>query len=637
VLDLRARIDIPVTAGLTYYVAHAGYLGGIMSEDYTCYGWGVNLASRFMMTAPIGEIWVDDRIARRVSNRFVLDFIGEQRFKGFSSLQRVHRLKSYNHEVELIHMGEMIGRESELARLDKFLDPLWRHDFAGVMLILGDAGIGKSRLIHAFRSSRLFEEQKATWAICQSEQILRQSFNPFRSWLYRYFRFTSHQNEAERKQVFDAKINDLLTAIPESETSRELDRLRSLLGALVELYWIDSLYEQLDGEARYNSTFLALITLIKAESLRQPFIMYVEDVQFTDEDSMNFLPLLRRSLLAAEELYPVAIITTSRILSHNPLLETGIVDDQLHLGGLPREAVARQVEILLGGVPATDLVNLVMDRSEGNPYFVEQIIRYLQEENMIEMSGQGWRQVEQVRESFMPGDIGAILMARLDQLSRKVRETVQTASVLGREFLLDVLQEMLAEEQTVEKYVLEAEQSSIWIGQNDRRYVYTHGLLRDAAYTMQIRSHRQELHALAVKALEKIYSEELRFHYAELAYHAELAGLPEKALLYCTLAGKDASKAFQNKKAIEYLTQALDFTPLNDKATQFDLRVERVELYNRLGDHTSQLKELETLGALAYELNDPQREALVEMLFTHYSVTQSDYPSVGTSRMQKSF
>jgi class 3 adenylate cyclase/tetratricopeptide (TPR) repeat protein len=628
VLDLRARIDILVTAGLTYYIAHAGYLGSTMCEDYTCYGWGVNLASRFMMGAPIGEIWVDDRIARRVSNRFVMEYIGEQRFKGFSAHQRVHRLKSYNRDMELIYMGEMIGRDRELSRLDKFVEPLWKHEFGGVLLILGDAGIGKGRLVQAFRASRLFEEQKATWAFCQSEQILRQSFNPFRSWLFRYFQLNSSQNETERRQAFDDKINDLIAAVPGSETGRELDRLRSILGALVDIFWTDSLYEQSDAEARYNSTLLALITLIKAESLRQPFIMFVEDVQFIDEDSMSFLPFLRRSLLASEERYPVAIIATSRVMSHNPLLEAGIVDEQLQLGGLPREAVARLVEVLLGGVPATDLVNLVSDRSEGNPYFVEQIIRYLQDENMIEMSGQGWRQVGRVRESFMPGDIGAVLMARLDQLSRKVREVVQTASVLGREFLVGVLQEMMAEEQTLEKYVVEAEQSSIWIGQNDRRYIYTHGLLRDTAYTMQVRARRQELHALAVAALEKIYGEEQRHHYAELAYHAELADLREKAQQYYALAGKDASNAFQNRKGLEYISRALNFTPMRDMAAQFDLRVERVELYKRLGDHASHLKELEALAVLAQELDDPQREAVVEMLFTYYYVVKSDYPSV---------
>jgi predicted ATPase/class 3 adenylate cyclase len=628
VLDLRSQIDVLVTAGLTYYIAHAGYLGSTMCEDYTCYGWGVNLASRFMMSAPMGEIWVDDRIARRVSNRFTLESVGEQRFKGFSAVQRVHRLKNYNRDMEVIYVGEIIGRDSELARLDKFVEPLWRGDFAGVLLIVGDAGIGKGRLVQAFRFSQLFDEQKATWAFCQSEQILRQSFNPFRSWLFHYFGFNSSHDETARKKIFDARIDDLIATIPESDLTRDLDRLRSVLGALVDLSWPGSFYEQSDAEARYNSTLLALITLIKAESRRQPFIMFVEDVQFIDDDSLNFLPGLRRAILASDEFYPIAIITTSRIQSHNPLLSADIVDEQLHLAGLHREAVARLVEVLLGGVPSLDLVNLVMDRSEGNPYFVEQIIRYLQEENMIEMSQHGWTQVGRVREFFMPGDVGAVLVARLDQLSRRVKEVVQTASVFGREFLLDVLNEMMAEGDAIEKYVTEAEQFSIWIGQNDRRYVYTHGLLRDTAYTMQMRARRQELHAQAVRALEKIYGDEQRFHYAELAYHSELADLREKAQRYYALAGRAASEAYQNKKGIEYLTRALSFTPLRDMVTQFDLLTERVELYKRLGEHAAHLKDLEALQVLANELDDPQREARVEMLFTHYYVMRSDYPAV---------
>lgn len=618
ILDLQERVDVPVTAGVTYYVAHAGYLGSVMCEDYTCYGWGVNLASRFMMKAPDGEIWVDDRIARRISSRYELEYVGEQKFKGFSAVQKVHRLRRYTFVPDSVYQGELVGREEQLAQLEQFAEPLWRGEFAGVQLILGDAGIGKGRLVQAFRYSPLFESRAALWAFCQSEQVLRQSFNPFRSWLLRYFGLPAVHDVLARKQLFDSRLNDLIAAVPDPALGSEVDRLRSLLGALVDLYWENSLYEQLDAEARYNSTLLALLSLIKAESLRQPVILFIEDAQFIDDDSLNFLPRLKRSIQSTDASYPIAIIATSRIESHNPVLEGDLVDRQMKLGGLAREAVARLVEVLLGGVPSLDLVNLVMNRSEGNPYFIEQIIRYLQEENLIEMSAQGWRQVQRVRESFLPGDIGALLVARLDQLSRKVKEMVQMASVFGREFLLTVLTEMAAEGDAIARYVIEAEHSAVWIGDETQHYVFTHGLLRDAAYTMQMRARRRELHALAVAALEKIYADDVKFHYAELAHHAERAELRAKALEYYTLAGEAASAAYQNAKGVEYYTSALALCPPDALTARFELLCERIELYDRIGRSDLQFSDLKALESLASEMNSETHTSKVFMLFTNY-------------------
>lgn len=618
ILDLQERVHFAVTAGVTYYVAHAGYLGSVMCEDYTCYGWGVNLASRFMMNAPDGAIWVDDRIARRISNRFELEYVGEQQFKGFSLFQKVHRLRRYDFGIESVYQGELIGRENELAQLEDFVKPLWRGEFAGVHLILGDAGIGKGRLVQAFRSSQLFNSRPVLWAFCQSEQILRQSFNPFRSWLVRYFGLASIYDVQARKQIFDSRLNDLVASVPDPALGHEVDRLRSVLGALVDLYWENSLYEQLDAEARYNSTLLALLSLIKVESLRQPVILFVEDVQFIDEDSLQFLPRLKRSIQSGDVSYPIAIIATSRIESHNPVLESELVDTQLRLAGLVREAAARLVEVLLGGVPSLDLVNLVMNRSEGNPFFIEQIVRYLQEEKLIEMSARGWTHVRHVRESFLPGDIGALLVARLDQLSRKVKETVQTASVLGREFQLAVLAEMTAEAAALEQCVLDAEQSAIWVGDETRHYVFTHGLLRDAAYTMQMRAHRKELHFLAFAALERIYAENLRFHYAELAHHSEQAELREKALHYYTLAGKSASAAYQNSKGVEYFTGALALCPPDDLAARFDLLCERIDLLNRMGKSDLHFDDLNSLDALAKQIGSEVYMSKALMLFTNY-------------------
>ena len=624
ILELQARVHFPITAGITYYIAHAGYLGSAMCEDYTCYGWGVNLASRFMMSASPGQIWMDDRIARRVSTRFEIEYVGEYRFKGFSAQQRVHLLKGQRREVESTYLSELIGREKELILLETFVEPLWQGNFAGSLLVVGEAGIGKGRLIHEFRTSALFAEHKAAWAICQSDQIVRQSFNPFRNWLFRYFGISSASNVDDRKQIFESNLQQLMTALHDQALAQELDRLYPALGALVDLHWIDSAYEQMDAEGRYNNMVLALIALIKAESLRQPLILFIEDIQFGDEDTLSFLARLKRTLLASQGSFPVAIIASSRSYGNNPALD-GLFDADIELKGLSLDALARLIEIQLGGVPAVGLVKMVMGRSEGNPYFVEQIIRYLQEENLIEMSSRGWNHVKQTRDVFVPSDLRVLLVARLDQLTQEVKDVVQTASVLGREFMISVLTEMTSEADNIEQLVADAEQSEIWTPQDESRYVFTHGLLRDAAYTMQMRARRQELHRLAVLALEKIYAEELNSHYPELAYHAERANLPQQAQDYFSLAGKASAEVYSNSQAIDYFTRALAYAPDEDLSSRFDLLAERAVLFHRVGDRASQLRDIDSLEKLAKALNDHSRMAKAELFKAQYCFSTGDY------------
>ncbi|MGZ9221499.1 MAG: ATP-binding protein, partial [Anaerolineales bacterium] len=572
------------------------------------------------------QIWVDERIARRVLKKFDIEFMGKQMFKGFASEQKVHLLRGYRQNAEVIYQGELVGREEELARLANFAGPLWQNRFAGLCLVSGDAGIGKGRLVHEFHLSELFERNNALWVVCQSNQILRQSFNPLRGWLLRYFGLLPGQSNEEQKQAFDSKLDDLLGSIPDLELARELDRTRSLLAALVDLSWPESLYEQLDAEGRHNNTLLALIALLKAESLRQPVILFLEDLQFIDNDTRDFLPRLKRAILAAGGGYPLAMIVTSR--PYGISLAADWIDEQIDLPGLSHAALARLIETLLGGVAAAELVSFVMDRSEGNPYFAEQIIRYLQDEKLIEMSQAGWALVRKLGDVFLPRDIGAVLVARLDQLAREVRESIQTASVLGREFEIQILLQMLREEENVHRCVAEAEKAAIWAPLNEMRYIFSHGLLRDAAYAMQMQSRRLELHALALEALERLYADKIKQYYPELAYHAEHAQFREKAQQYYTLAGKACSDLYQNGQGIDYYTRALAFTSVDDLRTLFDLLAERMELFNRLGDRVSQSQDLDSLEALAGQLNDAQCMAQVDVLFAHYFISIGDYPAV---------
>jgi predicted ATPase/class 3 adenylate cyclase len=622
-LDLKSAVDFPITAGVTYYISHAGYLGSSMFEDYTCYGWGVNLASRFMMSAPVGEIWVDDRIARRVSNWFEIEFLNSQSFKGFAAEQKVYVLYKHKPTAEPTYQGELVGRDEEFAQLANFIRPLWENKFGGLLLVSGDAGIGKGRLVHEARSSKQFEGKKVLWAICQADQIQRQSFNPLRNWLSRYFGISLGQSVDERKLSFDTKLDELINTTTDLELVPELERTRSVLGALLELYWPESLYEQLDPEGRYNNTFLALIALIKAESLRRPVILFIEDLQFIDSDSKDFLARLKRAILAAAEPFSIAIIVTSR--RQGASLEKGLIDARIYLRGLSREALGHMIETLLGGPVAPELVSLVMDRSEGNPYFAEQITRYLQDENLIKTGKQGWTHDKALDEDFLPGDVRAVLVARLDQLARGVRESVQTASVLGRQFEVSLLVHMLRDDKHVFQNVGEAEKASIWGPLDEMHYIFSHGLLRDAAYEMQMQARRRELHALAVDALENLYSG-VSNRYAELAHHAKYAEQGSKAQKYYILAGQTAADLYQNQQAIEYYKRAQAFTPLHDLSTQFNILIERVELFNRLGNRTAQLKDLDTLEILATQLNDQKRLLSAKILHARYCFTTGDYP-----------
>jgi predicted ATPase/class 3 adenylate cyclase len=621
-LDLKAAMDFPITAGVTYYISHAGYLGSSMYEDYTCYGWGVNLASRFMMNAPTGEIWVDDRIARRVSNWFEIEFLESQSFKGFAAPQKVHILYRHKPTAEPNYQGELVGRDEEFAQLARFIQPLWEDRFAGLILVSGDAGIGKGRLVHEVRTSRQLERKTVLWAVCQPDQILRQSFNPLRNWLTHYFGFSSGQSVDERKEGFERKLGELLSSTGNLELRSELARTRSILGALLDLYWPDSLYEQLDPEGRYNNTFLALTALLKSESLRRPVVLFLEDLQFVDRDTKDFLARLKRSILAGEQSFPIAMLVTTR--QQGASLEKGLVDARIKLRGLSREALEQLIETSLGGPVARELTSLVMERSEGNPYFAEQVLHYLQEENLIETGRSGWAVVKTLDEGFLPGDVRALLVARLDQLAHGVRESVQTASVWGRQFEIPLLMHMWREDEDLLQHVAEAEKAAVWAPLDDIHYIFSHGLLRDAAYEMQMEARRKELHALAVDALEYLYANASN-RYAEIAHHAKYADLGTKAQKYYTLAGKIAAESYQNHQAIEYYKRALAFTPLNDLQTQFDILMERVELHNRIGNRAEQSKDLETLVILAAELHDQQRLAKVEVKRAYYCYGVSDY------------
>jgi class 3 adenylate cyclase/tetratricopeptide (TPR) repeat protein len=627
ILDLQAQTSIPISAGVTYQLAHAGFVGSDLSEEYTCYGRGVNLAARFMGAAPRGEIWLDEGAAKRAEHYYELDFVGEQRFKGFSERQKVYVLVEPKEQSQTLFVGKMVGREAELEDLSEFVQPVLNGEYAGALVVWGEPGIGKTRLVHEFRNSTMFKGNEVFWAICQADEILRQSLNPLRYGLKSYFEQSSEQSQARNKRNFNHKLDELIAFTQDESLAAELDHTRSFLGALLDLRWPDSLYEQIDAQGRYENTFIALIALIKAESCRQPMILFIDDAQLMDEDSKSFLLRLARALTAEERrAYPVAILASARYEGQGLPLDGALSGQEIHLGGLSREDLARQIEALLGSPGTSTLLTLLVQRSEGNPFFAEQILLYMQEEGLLEESDGGWTIREgELEGARLPTDVRAVLIARLDRLVREVREVVQTAAVLGREFEVKLLAGVLQGDETLPEKVAQAEQAGIWIALSELRYFFKHALLRDTAYSMQVHARRQQLHRLAAEAMERLYKDELRFHYGELAYHSEHAGLVEQARHYLRLAGDTARDAYQNSQAVDYYSRAIKLTPESDLEGRYQLHLAREAIYDLQGKRDAQRQDLSVMQLLADELEDSDKQIEVRIRRADYLTNLGDY------------
>ncbi len=630
ILDLQTRVQTPIHAGITYRIAHAGCIGSALSEEYATFGRGVNLAARFMTSAPAGEIWVDEFVARRARANFDFEYVEARDFKGFSQPQKVFTLLGRKPAREIEYIGEMVGRESEIRQLQEFIQPIFEGQHAGLMLVFGEPGMGKSRLVYEFLGK--IPAERATWLLAQTDQLLREPLNPLRYGLRHYFGISDQAGEERNKRNFKGKLDDLIASTSVKELAEELERTRSCLGALFGLRWPGSIYEQLDAEARYQNTLIGLTALLQAESLRQPVILFIEDIQWLDDDTAAYIPRLLRALTADENThYPVALIATSRYEEIKLPLRS-LSHCKMDLERLDQKSLATLAQVHLGGKASPSLLALINLRAEGNPFFAEQILRYAQEEGLLtEQHGQ-WVFAPGQEVPALPVDVNALLVARLDQLVQEVKETVQSAAILGREFETRVLARLLEIQELRPADLNEtlgiAEHEAIWAALSDIRYIFRHALMWDAAYNMQLHARRQTLHAIVVEALESLYVNDLSNHYGELAYHAERAHLDEKARAYLFKAADTAKNAYQNSQADDYYTRALRLTPPDDLAGQYDLLLARLEVYQTQGRLDECQRDLQRLDELARHLGDPERilEILIrntEIIYDKGEATQS--------------
>ncbi|NIP23195.1 MAG: ATP-binding protein, partial [Phycisphaerae bacterium] len=229
-------------------------------------------------------------------------------------------------------------------------------------VIWGEPGAGKSHLAHEFLTHHLNPDSQTQVFLAQSDEILRQSLNPFRYWLKQYFGISDGLAESRNKRSFNRKLDALIGETNDKTIADELDRIRSFLGALVGLHWSDSLYEQVEAKARQENTFLGLTILLQAESQRHPVILLLEDAHWMDKDSAAFLSNLLPELdHTNKNHYPLAILATARYEGHGLPLE-GFTFQEINLSEMNRTNLAALAQNYLDAPPSENLLNLLVER-----------------------------------------------------------------------------------------------------------------------------------------------------------------------------------------------------------------------------------------------------------------------------------
>ncbi len=624
ILELRQRSTLPLRAGVTYRIAHAGFVGSALAEEYTCYGRGVNLAARHMLAAAWGEIWLDGKTASRAEQQFDLSFSGERPFKGFQAPQPVYLLNGRRENAVVTpYSGALVGRGAELEQLHNWLAP-WRNGRnPGAMLLNGEAGIGKSRLVYEFLN-KVQITNPCQFFVCQTDEILRQSLNPFRYFLRDYFRQSAQQSTAANRHAFDRILQELLAATNAAPLQTELERGRSFLAHLVDLHWENSLFAQLEPQLRFENTLYALKTFFLATSLQQPVILHVEDTHWLDEDSRQFLAILTHDI----ESYPLAVLATGRTAVADDLFAADFPQQTLALQALGTDAIDDLAHTFLGYVPPVALATLLAERTDGNPFFVEQMLLYLQEADLLEQFETS--QQADLTDS-LPTDARALLVARLDRLTPDVRSVVQQASILGREFEINILQAVADPQLDLATHLQTGTEDALWFPLSEQRYIFKHALLRDAAYKMQVRSRRRVLHEKTAVAYETVYQADTSPHFGQIAYHYDEADIVIKALSYYERAAMQAKSNYQNEETLAFFGRALRLTVEDDLEVRYRLLMEREEVYSWLGSREKQQQDLAQLDQLLEAQTDNQKRAELALRQSAYALVIGQYDDAATN------
>jgi class 3 adenylate cyclase/tetratricopeptide (TPR) repeat protein len=607
--ELRSRrgISFQVRQGLNTGLVVLGSIGNDLRMDYTAVGDTTNVAARLQAAADPGRIVISEATHRLVCGYFYTRSLGELSLKG--KAEPVGACEVISAQVARTRLDveaergltPFVGRDRELRLLFECFEQA-KAGHGQVVFIAGEPGIGKSRLLLEFRR-RLGDE--ATWLEGRALSFGRaMAFHPLIDLLRRNFRL----EEGDPEGTIVTKIERGVLRLGE-DLRPTLPYLRYLLSVEPG----DAAVLTMDPQQRRGEIFDALRRLTVRAAEVRPQVAVFEDAHWMDQATEEYL------------LFTADSIPTSRVL-RILTYRTGYVqpfgERSYHTRiALNTLSTAHSIEMAQGMLLTERLPEalkaLIVRKAEGNPFFVEEVVKSLLEVGALRPAGEGYVLAKRLDEIFVPDTIQDVITARIDRLEEAQKRTLQLASVIGREFtrrLLDRLAEVRARTEEVLRELKAIELIYEKSTFPELAYMFKHALTHEVAYNSLLVRRRKELHRLIGLAIEELYTDRLTEQHEVLAYHFAKGEEWRKALEYLLKAAEKATKAFANREAIALYDQALEVAgqlgAAVDANTLMAIHRAKADLYMVLSEYARARTEGERLLVLARRIGDRQSEAV---------------------------
>ena len=530
---------------------------------YGVTGEAINVAARLSDLAGAGEILVGADTHKVSKNHFTFQTLQPREVRGKSESIRIYKLVSAKAPVSAAIIkrqvsSEMVGRDHEMAKLESQVMKAINGE-GSVVNVIGEAGIGKSRLIAELKKRDLMKSVTLLEgrAISIGKNL---SFHPIIDLLKQWARIGEDDSESK---AFD-KLEKAIRAVHPEETNEILPFIATLMGMKLAGRHAERI-KDIEGESLEKMILKNVRDLLVKATDLTPLLLVTEDLHWADTSSVELLISLFR-LVKTRKIVFVNVFRSGHRETGDRIVETSKEAFPEHSIELVLQSLDETMsEALIHNMVKIKrhhhpVIDQIVQRASGNPFFIEEVVRSFIDESAIVIKDGAFEVTDKINAMVVPQRINDVLTARIDRLEEMTRELIKIASVIGRNFFYRILAEVAKSIEDIDKrleYLKEIQLIRERRRMEELEYLFKHALVQEAAYESILHQKRRQLHETIADSIEKVFKERLHKFYGMLAFHYSMGENEEKTEHYLIRAGEEALRSSASSEALHYFQEAL--------------------------------------------------------------------------------